>query len=116
MTKNIPERNSRRRLKPQTKPESPSPELEENNSLNLAEWIRLPAPGKRCLRTGLTRGSYNDLIFADPPKIKSVVVKRPGATRGVRLIHWQSVRCYLHDLMKEQLASGADHKGEVGDE
>jgi len=107
MTKKVAERSSRRRPDSKTTPESPSPESE--GQYDLTEWIRLPAPGERCPRTGLTRGSYNDLVFADPPKIKSVVLKKPGATRGVRLLHWPSVRTYLLRLMDEQIGKEVCH-------
>jgi hypothetical protein len=44
----------------------------------------------------------NDLVFSDPPKIQSIVVKKPEARRGVRLLYWPSVRSYLLGLMEEQ--------------
>lgn len=100
MTQYVPERNSRRRQKPKTTPETLSSEFEGAELIDLAEWIRLPAPGERCPRTGLSRSSYNDLIFADPPKIQSIVVKKPGASRGVRLLLWSSVRKFLHGLVE----------------
>lgn len=100
--KNIADTGSRRPLK-QTTQETPPPECEEGDPKSLVEWIRLPAPGERCPRTGLSRGSYNDLIFADPPLIQSVVVKKPGASRGIRLIRWASVRAHLDSLVEQQI-------------
>jgi len=100
MVQEIAEREGRRRKENQTTPENVSPDSETD----LTEYIRLPRSGERCPRTGLYRGSYCDLIFCDPPRIKSVVVKKPGATRGVRLVHWPSLKAYLHDLMERQMA------------
>lgn len=116
MPAKIAERSCRRRHQNRTTSGNPSPTSEGDETVDLSEFFRLPAPGKRCERSGLTRGTYNDLIFADPPKIKSVVVKQPGATRGVRLLYWPSVRRYLLDLMEEQLAGAPDHMEEVIDE
>lgn len=101
MDENIAEKGSRRPLELTTSGIL-FPDPEGGEPIDIAEWIRLPAPGERCFRTGLSRGSYNDLIFADPPKIESVVLKKPGATRGVRLIRWSSVRSYLNRLAEEQ--------------
>jgi hypothetical protein len=114
MTKNVLERNSRRRLEFLMTPGCSSPDKEEQ--IDPAEWIRLPAAGERCPRTGLSRGSYNHLIFAEPAKIRSVVVKQRGASRGIRLIHWPSVREYLQKLMEEQLFDAMGRMEEVGDE
>ncbi len=103
MTTKIVERSVRRRAKSKTEPDNPTPECEGQDPTDLAEWIRLPAPGGRCPRTGLSRGSLNDLVFADPPNVRSVVLKKPGAKRGVRLIHWPSLRAYLEGLMNSQM-------------
>jgi len=100
--KGIADKGSRRPLKLTTSKKSPT-EVEGGNLDSLAEWIRLPAPGERCPRTGLSRSSYNDLIFADPPLIQSVVVKKPGASRGIRLIRWASVRAHLDSLVEQQI-------------
>lgn len=101
MDENVAERAGRR-PKDLTAPANPSPAKEGTETADPAEWIRLPSPGERCPRTGLSRGTFNDLIFADPPKVKSVVLKKPGASRGVRLLFWPSVRSYLLGLMEEQ--------------
>ena len=73
-------------------------------------WIRLPAPKARArsFYTGLSRTALYDLIQRSKGKIKSVVLKKPGGLRGLRLIHLQSLKCYLNDLAENQ------QHGEVG--
>lgn len=100
--KYIADTGSRRPLNLTTQ-ETPPPEFKDSDLKSLVKWIRLPAPGERCPRTGLSRSSYNDLIFADPPLIQSVVVKKPGASRGIRLIRWASVRAHLDSLVEQQI-------------
>ena len=67
------------------------------------EWLRLPAPGDRCRYTGLSRSTLNELTIAGPandgvPPVKSVVVRKRGALRGIRLISYDSLMHYLTDL------------------
>ena len=67
------------------------------------EWLRLPAPGKRCRYTGLSRSTLNELTIAGPanggtPPVKSVVLRKRGALRGIRLISYDSLMGYLANL------------------
>lgn len=67
------------------------------------EWLRLPAPGARCRFTGLSRSTLNELTIAGPandglPPVKSVVLRKRGALRGIRLISYDSLMRYLADL------------------
>jgi len=67
------------------------------------EWLRLPAPGHRCPFTGLSRSTLNELIISGPandghPPVKSVVLRRRGALRGIRLINYDSLMAYLMSL------------------
>lgn len=64
------------------------------------EWLRLPAPGARCRFTGLSRSTLNELTIAGPandgvPPVKSVVLRKRGALRGIRLISFDSLMGYL---------------------
>ena len=61
-------------------------------------WVRLPRPGGRCPYTGLSRSGLFELVRASRGRIKSVVLKKPGAIRGVRLIHLQSLQSHLSNL------------------
>ncbi|HEU5079490.1 MAG TPA: hypothetical protein VFT72_09760 [Opitutaceae bacterium] len=67
------------------------------------EWLRLPAPGSRCRFTGLSRSTLNELTIPGPandfqPPVKSVVLRKRGATRGIRLISYDSLMAYLNEL------------------
>lgn len=67
------------------------------------EWIRLPAPGHRCRHTGLSRSSLNELVLPAAtndwkPPVKSVVLRKRGAIRGIRLIGYDSLMDYLATL------------------
>ncbi len=67
------------------------------------EWLRLPAPGARCRFTGLSRSTLNELTIAGPanegtPPVKSVVLRKRGALRGIRLISYDSLMQYLAEL------------------
>lgn len=64
------------------------------------EWIRFPDEGERCETTGLSRTSLAEILDeADPETgeklILSMVKKKPGAKRGIRLINKQSLLDYL---------------------
>jgi hypothetical protein len=65
-------------------------------------WIRLPAKGP-CPSTGLTRPYFYQLINAG--RIRSVSLKRPGTTRGVRLVWLPSVLALLEKEANKQAAS-----------
>lgn len=67
------------------------------------EWLRLPAPGTRCRFTGLSRGTLNELTIPCPandhkPPVKSVVIRKRGAARGIRLVSYDSLMAYLDTL------------------
>jgi len=67
------------------------------------EWLRLPAPGNRCRFTGLSRSTLNELTIASPangglPPVKSVVLRKRGALRGIRLISYDSLMQHLANL------------------
>lgn len=67
------------------------------------EWVRLPAPGGRCRFTGLSRSTLNELTIAGSandgvPPVKSVVLRKRGALRGIRLISYDSLMQYLAAL------------------
>ena len=67
------------------------------------EWVRLPAPRNRCRFTGLSRSTLNELTIAGPandgvPPVKSVVLRKRGALRGIRLISYDSLMGYLATL------------------
>ena len=69
------------------------------------EWIRLPKPG--CRLEGLSRTTLTELAVPCAankfkPPILSVLIKKRGAARGIRLINRQSLYEYLQHLADEQ--------------
>jgi hypothetical protein len=76
-------------------------------------YVRLPRPGARCPWTGLSRGTMNELILGPDAPVRSLVITRPGAHRGIRLIEFASLLQYLDGLLVEQ--AGANQPGEEVD-
>jgi hypothetical protein len=73
----------------------------------LHEFLRLPRNGQRDAVASLSRSGLNDLILAKAennfkPPVKSVVLRKPGAVRGTRLIVVQSLRDYLYSNLATQ--------------
>ena len=64
------------------------------------EFIRLPKPGARCPYCGLTRSHLYTLC--QEGKIESIVLRKRGRQRGVRLIAFDSLIGYLRQLREEQ--------------
>jgi hypothetical protein len=62
-------------------------------------YIRLPKCGQVCPWTSLNRSSMYELIMPTEemptPPVKSVSLKKPGKTRGIRLIDLGSLLEYL---------------------
>jgi hypothetical protein len=72
----------------------------EAADLSGAEWLRLPAPGARCRVCGLSRTGLNEAH--ERGDIRGITVRQPGATRGVKLINFASLRGWLARLDAEQ--------------
>jgi hypothetical protein len=67
-----------------------------------AEFMRLPPPGEKDPVFGLTRAYLNLLILPCRendfrPPIKSFVLRRTRARKGVRLIEIASLRAYIRE-------------------
>lgn len=65
------------------------------------EFIRLPATGKRCAYTGLSRSKLNELILPcaannHRPPVVSKVLRQKGQTKGARLIVFDSLLSYIN--------------------
>ena len=65
-------------------------------SLAEAEFLRLPKPRTRCPISSLSRTTLVEL--ADQGLVKSICLRKKGATRGIRLIEKSSLLTYLHSL------------------
>src|SRR5436190_18083224 len=68
------------------------------------EFIRLPKSGL-CPWTGLSRAKLKELILpskgnGNKPPVKSVCLRKPGAVKGARLIHLNSLLTYLRAHME----------------
>jgi hypothetical protein len=79
------------------------------------EWLRLPQPGAKLSGYGLTRGTLNELILPCEendfkPPVRSIVIKKRGAMRGIRLIHRPSLDSFLARLTEEQ---ATEHEEEL---
>lgn len=55
----------------------------------------------------------NELILGPDAPVRSLVITRPGAHRGIRLIEFASLLQYLDGLLVEQ--AGANQPGEEVD-
>lgn len=75
------------------------------------EWIRLPKPGERCIYTGLSRSTLNELVIPAEvndylPPVRSAVIKKRGAMRGIRLISFDSLMGYIDGLCEVEFEGG----------
>lgn len=67
------------------------------------EFIRLPLAPARCPYTGLSRATLCELTIPSSrnefrPPVKSVLIKKRGALRGIRLVNFDSLVEYLNSL------------------
>ena len=72
------------------------------------EFIRLPAPNERCRYTGLSRSTLCELSIPSrkngfQPPVKSVLIRKRGALRGIRLLAYDSLIGYLKSLERESV-------------
>ena len=72
-----------------------------NSGSPTPEFCRLPRSGQRCMISGLSRSKLNELILGSAPAVKSVVLRKRGTTRGIRLINVGSLLAYLHQQAAE---------------
>jgi len=66
------------------------------------EFVRLPRAGARCPISGLGRTMMWELIKGPHPKVKSVALRQPGATRGVRLVAVSSLLEFLNSQATDE--------------
>ncbi len=80
-----------------------SPAKEGNIKLNnWPAYVRLPRTGKRCEWTGLSRSSMSELVLGSDAPVVSVMLRKEGASRGIRLVHFDSLLNHLHSKMERQ--------------
>ena len=68
------------------------------SSISESEYLPLPRPCERCRYSSLSRTGLVELL--DSGAIKGVTIRKPGATRGKRLIVKQSLADFLKGLAK----------------
>ena len=78
----------------------------EQKDIERPEYIRLPRPGDRCRLTGLSRSTLAELVVPcdannHKPPVKSLLIKKRGAQRGIRLISYDSLLDHLRKLEAE---------------
>ena len=89
-----------------------------DSKLDRPEWIRLPQPGQRCRFTGLSRSTLNELCIDSPVNgykapVKSIVLKKRGAMRGIRLISYDSLMAHLESLADKIDVPSSSEKGGI---
>ncbi len=65
-------------------------------------WIRLPKPGDVDPVTSLPRSSMWELVTRSGGRIRTVSLRKAGATKGTRLIHLASLLDYLNGMSSEE--------------
>ena len=83
----------------------------EQSEIERPEYIRLPKPHDRCRLTNLSRSTMAELVVPCPangykPPVKSLVLKKRGATRGIRLINYDSLLDHLRKLESRNPENG----------
>ena len=75
--------------------------IAKNNPPSLRpEWIRLPREGSNCVFTGLSRSYIAGLIREG--KIRSRTLRNRGASRGIRLISYDSIMDFIKGSSEER--------------
>ena len=93
--------------------------VDNGTSTDLRELLRLPKNRQVDPIFSLSRSTWNLLILPCAannfrPPIKSISLRRPGTTRGVRLIVVASAREYFERIMEEAEAQGNGNQQEEG--
>ncbi|HRQ87376.1 MAG TPA: HNH endonuclease [Bacteroidia bacterium] len=61
----------------------------------LPPFLRLPRSGERCPVSGFSRSYSNLLILGEAPEVESIVVRKPGKVRGIRLVSTESLLGFI---------------------
>jgi hypothetical protein len=64
--------------------------------LQTEDWHRMPKPGDRL--QGMSRTTLLEVIQDPASGVRSAVIRKPGRTRGLRLIYMPSLLAYLNRL------------------
>ena len=82
-----------------------------------AEFVRMPKAKERDPLFGLSRSYINNLVLACRengyrPPVRSIVLRRPGAKTGVRLVDVVSLRQFLLQHVEPAFQSGDSVKSD----
>jgi len=82
------------------------------------EFIRMPdeTPGAVCPVTGLSRSKLRDMLIDAGARVNVRVLRKKGATRGVVLIHRQSLVDYINTLPRPEWCAGEEMQQEAKDD
>ncbi len=61
----------------------------------LPPFLRLPRSGERCPVSGFSRSFLNCLILGGAPEVESIVIRKPGKVRGIRLVSTESLLDFI---------------------
>ncbi|MSU50386.1 MAG: hypothetical protein EXS37_15095 [Opitutus sp.] len=79
------------------------------SSIADCEFLALPRPRERCRFSNLSRTTLVELL--DRGEVQGVTIRRPGATRGKRLIVKKSLADYLYALASQANSATAAKGG-----
>ena len=86
--------------------------VEVPKHLQTADWARMPKPSQRLM--DLARSTLLEIIQDPQSGVRSAVIRKPGRTRGIRLIYMPSLLAYFNRLAgvdsKEQAERKATRK------
>lgn len=89
------------------KPTLPTPAPSPSSSDSHVKWIRPPASGAQCPYSGLSHGSFYNLLSRAGSAIKTASLAQPGAKRaGCRVVFLPDLFAYLARLAEQQQGSG----------
>lgn len=89
-----------------TLPPNSGPQITQDE----VKWLRLPRNGERCRLTGLSRTSIRELVEpcrvnGGRPPVRSILLRKKGALRGIRLISKESLLAYLDSVLEHNLGA-----------
>ena len=90
--------------------------VQDSSTAAASEFLRLPPPRTRCPLTGMSRSSLNELVSPCKqnnfkPLVRSFVLRKKGAARGIRLIDRADLVRYLREQSTSEETSCAEGEG-----
>jgi hypothetical protein len=84
--------------------------VQDSNTGSQSEFMRLPSPRARCPLTGMSRTSLAELVAPSEindfqPPVRSFVLRKKGAARGIRLIDRADLIRYIREQSSSEGSS-----------